>query len=133
MFFRNEYDFLSNFYPCTVCVNGYEFKNAEAAFQAMKCTSEKDVLLFINLSGADAKKLGRKIQLRSDWNTFRLEAMKYVLLCKFTQNPTLKQRLKDVNEPIVEHNTWGDTFWGVCNNVGHNHLGNLLTEVRNML
>ena len=31
---------------------------------------------------------------------------------------------------IVEGNTWGDVFWGVCNGIGENHLGNILMDVR---
>ena len=31
---------------------------------------------------------------------------------------------------IVEGNTWGDVFWGVCNGVGENHLGEILMKVR---
>lgn len=31
---------------------------------------------------------------------------------------------------IVEHNTWNDTFWGVCNGTGENHLGEILMDLR---
>ena len=34
---------------------------------------------------------------------------------------------------LIEGNTWGDTFWGVCNGVGQNHLGRTIMEKRRQL
>lgn len=34
---------------------------------------------------------------------------------------------------IVEGNQWHDTFWGVCNGVGQNNLGQILMNVRGIL
>ena len=34
---------------------------------------------------------------------------------------------------LIEGNNWGDTFWGVCNGVGENHLGKLLMARRAQL
>jgi predicted NAD-dependent protein-ADP-ribosyltransferase YbiA (DUF1768 family) len=31
---------------------------------------------------------------------------------------------------LVEGNTWGDKFWGVCDGEGENHLGKLLMKIR---
>ena len=39
-------------------------------------------------------------------------------------------KLQLIEGEIVEENTWGDTFWGVCKGVGENHLGKLLMEIR---
>jgi len=36
------------------------------------------------------------------------------------------------NEELIEGNTWGDTFWGVCDGKGLNKLGQLLMVVRQM-
>lgn len=130
MYFRNEYDFLSNFYRSPIVVGKYTFQCAEAAFQAMKCTKESDVIALTKMNGAEAKKFGRRVDLRKNWNTYRLRAMQYVLDLKFQQNPGLLSRLKAIEEPIVENNTWNDTFWGVCNGVGKNHLGKILTAIK---
>jgi predicted NAD-dependent protein-ADP-ribosyltransferase YbiA (DUF1768 family) len=49
---------------------------------------------------------------------------------KFTNNNKLKgQLLATGDAKIVEGNTWGDVFWGVCNGVGENHLGEILMKV----
>lgn len=34
---------------------------------------------------------------------------------------------------LVEGNTWGDKFWGVCRGEGENQLGKLLMERRAFL
>lgn len=33
-------------------------------------------------------------------------------------------------DPIIEVNNWGDTYWGVCNGIGDNHLGKILMKIR---
>lgn len=133
MYFRNEYWFLSNMYPCKIRVNGLEFQCAEACFQSFKTTDLELRKKFQNLNGFEAKKLGKKIKLRPDWNNIRLEVMYRVVLAKFRQHPELFRKLKNVSEPIVEDNTWHDTFWGMCNGVGKNNLGIILTAVQNNL
>lgn len=65
--FRDEYDFLSNFYPCRVEYKGIRYQNAEAAFQAQKCIDEEDKLAFCGLPAAKAKRHGRQVLLRPDW------------------------------------------------------------------
>ncbi len=34
---------------------------------------------------------------------------------------------------LIEENSWGDTFWGVCEGEGENRLGRVLMEVRDEL
>lgn len=132
MFFKDEYAFLSNMYECPVTLHkddvAYTFKCAEAAFQACKCPSRFHE--FINLDGYQAKRLGRQVPLRPDWEEIKLNVMKAIVALKFYQNPMLAVMLKDIKEDIVENNTWNDTFWGVCNGVGENHLGEILMEIR---
>lgn len=50
---------------------------------------------------------------------------------KFLQNPELRNRLIDTgNKILIEGNTWGDTYWGMCNGNGLNKLGEILMIVR---
>lgn len=136
--FSGDLAFLSNMHPCTIRISlqgeTYVFSSAEAAFQAGKCKDAKDIALFTRVAnGAAAKRLGRKIALRDDWELFKVTWMKRVLLCKFTQNPLLLKQLVNTHPlPLVETNTWGDIFWGKCNGVGQNQLGQLLMEIREM-
>ena len=129
--FRGEFDWLSNFFLCRVEFEGMNFSNVEAAFQAAKCLDMKERERFFGLSGGQAKRLGRRVELRSDWEDVKIDIMRQVLKSKFTQNPELREKLiaTGVTE-LIEGNNWNDRFWGVCRGVGQNHLGKLLMEIR---
>jgi hypothetical protein len=60
--------------------------------------------------------------------------MGLLLMQKFTRHPQLARELVGTGDAeLVEGNTWGDEFWGVCNGRGSNQLGRLLMEVRALL
>ena len=137
--FRGEYEFLSNFYECYVPMTfgkdhvPFEFRNAEAAFQAHKTTNFADLIMLSNMTGPEAKKFGRKVKLQDDWNDMRLQIMFEVVLTKFVVNQDLRDKLIMTGQrELIEGNTWNDTFWGVCNGKGENHLGKILMEIRSM-
>lgn len=131
MQFRNEYYFLSNMYPCKITFilndKSYTFLSAESAYQA--CKSPVNADMFCNLNGYEAKKLGRKLPLRTDWDIVKFDIMKIILNIKF-QNPELLHKLLNIRGEIVEENNWGDYFWGKCNGVGQNNLGKILMSIR---
>ena len=135
MLFRNEYYYLSNMYPCVLKlrIHGkpYIFKSAESAFQSMKNPSR--ISEFVELNGYDAKKLGKRVNIRPDWNDVKDTMMLNILRAKFMQNPDLQKRLMLSTYEIVEDNSWGDTYWGVCNGTGQNKLGVILMQVREEL
>lgn len=120
--FRDEFEFLSNMYPCKVG----EFLCAEAMYMSQKCPERANE--FIGLNGFQAKKLAKTVKLRADWNEVRINVMRTVLHAKFQGE--MLERLKAIEGEIVERNYWKDTFWGVCNGKGENHLGKLLMEIR---
>jgi hypothetical protein len=127
MIMKGKYDFLSNFYPCTLQYMGITYQNSEAAFQAQKCPER--AIEFANLDPSRAKRLGRRVKLRSDWEEVKIPIMYQILEAKFS-NPELMNRLLQVEGEIVEETTWGDTFWGVCKSKGNNMLGKLLMDIR---
>lgn len=60
--------------------------------------------------------------------------MRALLMVKFAPATELAERLLATGDAqLVEGNTWGDTFWGVCDGVGENHLGRLHMWIRSML
>lgn len=127
--FRGKYAFLSNFYEAPVRYNGLSFRNNEAAFQAMK--NPKEAYRFTGLKAKEAKALGRKVQLRSDWEDAKVRIMYEICLAKFSQHPELKERLLATGNSFLEEgNDWGDIEWGVCNGYGKNRLGKILMLVR---
>ena len=129
--FKGEHDWLSNFYNCPVHFEGLNFSNTEAAFQAAKTLNMEEREKFVGLSPLIAKRKGRRVELRSDWEAVKIEVMREVLRCKFSQNPDLKAKLIATGDAeLIEGNNWNDTFWGVCRDKGRNHLGKLLMELR---
>lgn len=130
--FRGKYYFLSNFYERKIIYNGITYRNNEAAFHAQKSLSDSE--RFSNLTGAESKRLGRKVLLRKDWDTIKEKLMYEICLCKFTQHEDLKNALLMTgNKKLEEGNTWNDCYWGVCNGVGQNKLGEILMKIRNEL
>ena len=138
MRFQDEYSFLSNFYPCTIIAWGIEFPTSEHAFVAAK-TQDTDIREGIALipTPGGAKRFGRQILLRPDWDTIKVRIMREILRRKFGyEHPDLRKRLMMLEDDIIEHNMWHDNFWGscVCLNCllieGENYLGRLLMEIR---
>lgn len=130
--FTGEYYFLSNFYETSVLYSDLLFENAEAAFQSAKCPERMGE--FCHLKPSAAKRLGRRVKRRSDWDEVKDHVMYEVCKAKFTQNDGLKHKLKDTGDAIlIEGNTWGDRIWGVCNGVGENRLGRILMQIRDEL
>lgn len=131
--FRNKYAFLSNFYPCDVTYEGLKFKSVESAFQAAKTPNIEDRKVFVNLSARDAKKQGRSLMLRSDWEKIKEEVMYKCLQSKFSNEDLKKALIETYPNELVETNTWGDIYWGVYNKIGDNRLGKLLMQLRDEL
>lgn len=129
--FRGKYRFLSNFHPCNMEYEGIKYPSSEHAFQAAK-TDKYDIRSIISelKTPAEAKQFGREIRLQRDWNNIRIGIMKNILRIKFSQRGFRDSLLRTGEEELIEGNTWGDKFWGVCNGEGSNHLGKLLMEIR---
>lgn len=127
--FTYDNAFLSNFYNCQFQFGGYTFQNSEAAFQSMKCPERMEE--FTNLSPSNAKALGRRVQLRPDWEEVKDFIMESVCYAKFTQNDDLKEKLIATGDAkLVEGNTWNDIYWGMCKGKGQNKLGEILMKLR---
>jgi N-glycosidase YbiA len=134
--FKDEYKFLSNFYPSHVVYMGLDFPSVEHAYQAAKCENPKDMLIIQNqTTPGRAKRAMRKHKLpeRADWSEIKLEVMDYLLRQKFSIPELGQKLLNTLGEDLVEENSWGDTFWGISGGVGHNHLGRLLMKTRSKL
>jgi len=131
--FDGKYSFLSNFYNHMVVYNGMVFSNNETAFQAQK-TFDKDVQRrFMYLPADEAKKLGRKLDLRNDWEQVKDKIMEDIVRAKFNDSYMKQFLLSTGNEELIEGNWWNDTYWGVCNGKGQNKLGKILMKIREEL
>ena len=129
--FKGEYHWLSNFHSCPVHHEGLTFKNTEAAFQASKTLNMDEREKFVGINPLIAKRMGRRVKLRTDWESVKIVVMRNVLRCKFSQNPELKAKLIATGDSKLEEgNNHGDRIWGTVNGKGQNHLGKLLMEIR---
>ena len=133
--FKGEFFFLSNFYEAPVTYDGIEYRNGEAAFQAQKVALPNDRRReFVLLGPSEAKKLGRRVPLRKDWEDVKVEIMRGVVAAKFEQNPELAEALLETGDAYLEEgNDWGDRTWGTVNGAGQNLLGQILMEERERL
>lgn len=130
--FSGQYAWLSNFYTAPVPLDGVNYLSVEHAYQAAKTLNPKLRLkIKLTSSAGSAKRLGRQLELREDWEDVKLKIMEDLVYQKFTIHEGLRLKLVATNPAeLVEGNHWGDTFWGVCKGEGENHLGKILMIVR---
>jgi ribA/ribD-fused uncharacterized protein len=135
--FDGEYAFLSNFYESPIKGDdGITYPTVEHFFQAMK-TEDLDYRKRISWTSTPgiAKRMGRTLQLRPDWEAVKEDYMHIALIKKFAI-PELQEKLLATGDAaLVEGTTWHDQYWGVCNcakcmGQGFNRLGYHLQQVR---
>lgn len=129
--FIGKYSFLSNFWRCNIRFEGKTYPSTEHAFQAAKTLNDSDRETIRKLTAPkEAKRFGRRVKLRKDWESVKLNIMEMVIEQKF-KDPELRGCLLETGDAkLVEGNSWGDVFWGQCDGVGENHLGRILMKVR---
>lgn len=125
--------FLSNFYNKSFLYKGKEWPTSEHAYQAMK-SNEEAVQEWVRKSptAAVAKRRGREIAIRRDWDYVKIDVMDDILHYKFNDAELMYKLQQTYPYELVEYTWWGDTFFGVNENFeGLNHLGKILTNIRN--
>lgn len=133
--FDGIYRFLSNFWFCPIEFGGLIYKSSEHAYQAAKTIDLQERLKIQNCdTAARAKKLGKKLKVRENWDQIKLGIMEELVRQKFTNNEDLKFKLLNTGELYLEEtNGWSDFYWGVCKGVGENYLGKILMKIRDEL
>jgi ribA/ribD-fused uncharacterized protein len=132
--FSGYYSFLSNFYSSSIIINHNKYSSVEHAYQAFK-TLDNEAHEFIRESDTpgEAKKRGRKIELRSDWEDIKISVMTHCIMQKFAQFPLRDKLIETYPHELIEGNNWGDTYWGMCDDFGQNQLGKILMFQRSLL
>ncbi len=133
--FQGEARFLSNFYPTQVTHDGIEYPTTEHAFQAAKTLhfGERWQISQLDTPGK-AKQAGRRNELRPDWEQVKDQIMMELTILKFVNHRGLREQLLSTGTAeLIEGNTWGDEYWGVCDGKGLNTLGKILMLVRDQL
>lgn len=133
--FRGEWTRLSNYSLCSVWFDGHIYSSVEHAYQAAKTLDDKERVGIRHIPTPNqAKKLGRKVTIRSDWEDIKVDIMRELLKEKFAQKPERDILISTGNEELIEGNWWGDRFWGQSPlGNGKNWLGTLLMEIREQI
>lgn len=145
--FTGRWAFLSNFYLCKITQQGITYPSTEHYYVAMKIkddqiingqfypsTDVRELIARISTPG-QAKRFGRTLKLRKDWDDVKLGVMEWCLREKFKDSKLQEMLLQTGDEELVEGNYWHDVYWGVCScekcgNKGENNLGKLLMKIR---
>lgn len=135
--FSGEFRFLSNFWP-EPARGGL---TNEHFFQAEKSLDPEERAFVMRASNpGEAKRRGRMITMREDWDAVKNSVMLSGLRNKFYLDADLRRKLIATSDHrLVEVNTWGDRYWGAewqqypsgdYQLDGANVLGVLLMQVR---
>ena len=135
--FDGDHEFLSNFSPDSFEWRNIHWQTSEHAYQAVKTVNHEEFEYVKNAdSPGQAKKRGRRIKCRADWEQIKDEVMLDILRCKFAPGTELAGKLVATGEAeLVEGNYWHDCYWGRCTcagcgNKGKNMLGKTLMQIR---
>lgn len=135
--FFDNYRFLSNFWMIPVELDGLHYNSVEHAYQAAKTLDLDERIQFYTCgTPGDAKRLGKKITLRKDWNKVKVNIMDELVRKKFKDSYLKFKLFATGDQELVEGNMWHDNFWGDCfckecqHIKGFNHLGRILMEIR---
>jgi len=135
--FQGDYRWLSNFWPARVGLDGVFYPTVEHAYQAGKTIIRAERHdIWLAPSPGKAKRWGKNVTLRPDWEVVKLSIMEALLRQKFAQYQMYEKLLATEDQQIVEGNRWHDNYWGdcLCQNCvtvpGHNWMGYLIEKIR---
>ncbi|CAF3959082.1 unnamed protein product [Rotaria sp. Silwood1] len=113
----NEHPETDNFLPCQFVIDKVRYSSAENYFQCAKTTNERDRLKILTSGPGDSCELaGKTVQLRSDWESVKVDEMYKGNLAKFQQNEDLRKALLESGTgPILF--TESSPFWNYWNDL----------------
>lgn len=125
-------NWFSNFIPCVMTIDGREWPDVETYFAAQKTLdmTQQEAIRLAKEPG-EAKRLGRRVTLRRDWEKVKEGVMEKALRIKFAKGTRFHKQLLASKGLIIEWNNWGDQYWGMTlDKVGKNRLGEILMKIR---
>jgi N-glycosidase YbiA len=134
---KNAYGEFSNFASFPFILDGKEWPTSEHYFQAQKFEDEAyREKIRTTISPMIAARLGRsrKIRIRQDWESMKVDVMRNAVRAKFLAHAELKSLLLSTGDEEIIEAAARDSFWGCgADGSGKNWLGRLLMEVREEL
>ena len=143
--FSGNFRWLSNFVGAPGLVikstahSNVTANNIEVIYHIDKCCKQEDIELLLEAgTPGKAKKAGKNITLRPDWDEVKLGVMENLVRQKFSSIPFKGLLLGTGDANLEEGNYWHDNYWGVCHcskcgGNGQNHLGKILMKIREEL
>jgi ribA/ribD-fused uncharacterized protein len=146
---REAFDFLSNFHPAPILLDGETWPTVEHFYQAQKSADPayRDATRHAGTPGR-AKRLAaqptapRRVSQQSwfrthgvlprpDWHEVKLEIMRRAVAAKFGQHQDLARLLLTTGDAELVEDSPTEPYWGTGpDGSGLNWLGRVLTEVR---
>lgn len=104
-----------NFLPCEFTINGTTYPSVENYFQCAKTTNDADRAKVLKSgTGGSAWSAGQHVQIRSDWESIKVNEMYNGNLAKFQQNDNLRKPLVESGDGQILFR--GSTsFWNKWN------------------
>ena len=146
--FRADSNPLSNFFRCTITIQGRDFRSSEHAYQYTKCMFLHNTDLAEQVLSAetphDAKAVASRVNCdvrMAEWDKIRIDAMSKILKFKWNSSGRFCQTLMSTSNLTIAEAT-SDTFWGVGvapnlalhtnpkKFLGQNRLGKCLMDLR---
>ncbi len=134
----DKFGCFSNFYVGPFEIDGSWWPTTEHYFAAMKTEddSEREAIRKA-ATPLDAKRMGRVVTLRPDWEDVKYEVMLDALRAKFGNHMNLKEVLLSTGDALIYEDSPYDKVWGTGQRggvgTGQNLLGKALMQVRQEL
>jgi ribA/ribD-fused uncharacterized protein len=123
----------STFTMHRVFIDNINYPTSEAAIQAAKNPYNKDYVQKQQHARTPliSKNLGRKTEIREDWDKICDKIIYKITKCKFDQHNDIKENLLNTGlRPIIQHSK-GDSYWGDGGDgTGQNRMGKILSVLR---
>jgi len=132
---KSEFGEFSNFYLTRILLDGKEWPSSEHYYMAQKTSDESAQEAIRQASTpAEAKRMGREVNLHDDWDVLKYDVMHRVVYAKFDQNEHLRFVLLSTGDRPI-HESCRDPWWGGGPQFpsGRDWLGKVLMTVRDEL
>lgn len=149
---REQFRFLSHFYPSAIELDGAIWPTVEHFYQAQKSANPAYIESIRSASSpGQAKRLAapptapRRFskdswfkangeQPRPDWHLVKLDIMRRADQAKYAQHTDLAMRLIATGQAVLVEDNPNEPFWGTGpDGLGANWAGRVLMEIREML
>ena len=113
-YFQSEHVWPSNMHRTRVIVDKHDYETSEHAIQAIKATSNGDLVaaaaIKATLCPYEAKRIGDRVQTTLEWNKCQFDVLYEIMYEKVVQNPVIRKRLRDTGDCRLHEATRSETF-----------------------